>query len=254
MVVLNINTDAVIRHSARLEQIRKSALPSAVRGTLNDAAFDVKQRTMPAHAHTTFIKRSPNFFKANSRVEMATGNQINSMRSSVGFFSNNLRSDKGNPADNFAVKDLEQQEHGGKIAGKSFIPLDTARTGGHASLVKPANRLTRILPQNKLVIARNLSGVSKKEKFVKAIFKAGIGGYVLGSNVLGENLLWRVESLWDDNGSKKFRLTPLYSYSKRRKISVKETSFMREASMDTRKRIDGFYIKQAEFWINRYAK
>lgn len=253
-MILNINTDAVIRHSARLEQLRKSALPSAVRGTLNDLAFDVKQRTMPAHAHTEFVKRSPNFFKANSRVEMATGNQINSMHSTVGFFSNNLRSDKGNPADNYAVKDLEQQEHGGKIAGKSFIPLDTARTGGYSTLVKPANRLTRILPQNKLVIAKNLSGDSKKQKFVKAIFRAGVGGYVLGSNVMGENLLWRVESLWDDNGKKRFRLTPLYSYSKRRKIAVKETSFMREASMDSTKRADNFFIKQAEFWINKYAK
>jgi hypothetical protein len=254
MIVLNINTDALVKHSARLEQLRKSALPSAVRGTLNNLAFDVKQRTMPAHANSTFIKRSPNFFKANSRVEMATGNLVNSMRSSVGFFSNNLRSDKGNPADNYAVKDLEQQEHGGRISGKSFIPLDTARTGGHASLVKPANRLTRILPQNKLVIARNLSGTTKKEKFVKAIFKAGIGGYVLGSNIMGENLLWRVESLSEDNGTKKFRLTPLYSYSKKRKISVKETSFMMEASMDTTKKADEFYIKNAEFWINKYMK
>jgi hypothetical protein len=254
MIVLNINTDELVKHSARLERIRKSALPSAVRGTLNDLAFDVKQKTMPAHANIRFIKRSPNFFKANSRVEMATGNQINSMRSSVGFFSNNLRSDKGNPADNFAVKDLEQQEHGGKIAGKSFIPFDTARTGGYSTLVKPANRLTRILPQNKLVIAKNLSGDSKKQKFIKAIFKAGVGGYVLGSNVMGENLLWRVESLSEEDGQKKFRLTPLYSYSKRRKISVKETSFMAEASMDTTKKVDNFFIKQAEFWINRYAK
>lgn len=254
MIVLDINTNAVIKHSARLEQLRKSALPSAVRGTLNDLAFDVKQSTMPAHAHTQFIKRSPNFFKANSRVEMATGNQINSMRSTVGFFSNNLRSDKGNPADNFAVKDLEQQEHGGKIAGKSFIPLDTARTGAYNTLVKPANRLTRILPQNKLIIARNLRGESKKEKFIKAIFKAGVGGYVLGSNVLGENLIWRVESLWDDSGKNRFRLTPLYSYSKRRKVAVKETSFMLQASMDSTKKADTFFIKQAEFWINKYAK
>ena len=254
MQIININTDALVKHSARLEQLRKSALPSAVRGTLNNLAFDVKQKSMPAHAHTQFIKRSPNFFKANSRVEMATGNQINSMRSSVGFFSNNLRSDKGNPADNFAVKDLEQQEHGGKISGKSFIPLDTARTGGYSTLVKPANRLTRILPQNKLVIARNLSGDSKKQKFIKAIFKAGVGGYVLGSNVMGENLLWRVESLSDNDGKKKFRLTPLYSYSKKRKVAVKETSFMMEASMDTIKKADSFYIKQAEFWINKYAK
>jgi len=66
--------------------------------------------------------------------------------------------------------------------------------------------------------------------------------------------LWRVESLWDDDGKKKFRLTPLYSYSKRRKIAVKETSFMYEASMDTTKKADNFYIKQAEFWINKYAK
>jgi len=170
----------------------------------------------------------------------------------IGFFSNNLRSDSGK--ENYAIKELEQQEYGKKIPAKSFVPLDSARVGGHTSLVKPVNRLGRILPQHKLVIARNLRGSSKKEQFVRAIYKAGTGGYIIGSNIKGENLLWRVDSLNLEAEGKKFRITPLYSYKKGRQIKVKETPFMRTASNQSAEKLDDFFIKQAEFWISRYMK
>lgn len=253
-MILNVNTDALVKYSAKLEKVRKSALPMAVRGTLNDAAFDVKTKTMPVQAHAKFINRTSTFFRANSRVEPATGFEVNSMKAIVGFYSNNLRSDAGKPQDNFAIHDLEQQEYGKKIPAKSFVPLDSARTGGHTSLVKPINRLGRILPQNKLVIARNLKGNSKKEQFVRAIYKAGTGGYLIGNNEKGTNILWRVD--WADQTAegKKFKITPLYTYRKARQIKVKETPFMRTASNQSAEKLDDFFIKQANYWLGRYAK
>ncbi len=242
---INVNNDAVVKHTAKLESLRKSALPNAIRGTLNDAAFDVKQKTMPTQAKDKFINRSPNFFKANSRVEKAVGFDVNTMKSVVGFIDTGLRGEN-----NFSVKDLEQQEHSGTIKGKSFIPLDTARQGqSHNQLVKPANRLSRI---TNIVVANRLSG-TKRQQFRKAIIKAGAGGYVLGGDIKGEDILWRVDSI-DTSGTNRFSLTPLYDFRKARSVRVDQTSFMRIASVDSAEKMNKFFIAQAEFWIKKYAK
>lgn len=246
MPILDINTDEVVRFTATLEKLRKSALPNAIRGTLNDGAFDVKQKTMPAQAHADFIKRSPNFFKANSSVDKATGFDVRNMRATIGFIESRLRLG-GN---NYAVKDLEQQEHSGSLGGKSFIPLDSARVNGYASLVKPANRLSKILKSN-IVIARNTGPGSKKQQFVRAIHKAGAGGYVLGSNIKGENILWRVDSI---NGPNRFSLTALYDYRGGRKVKVKDTGFMHISTLKSADKLNGFFQSQARFWINKYIK
>lgn len=246
MIQLDVNVDEVVKFTAKLETLRRSALPSAIRGSLNDAAFDVKTKTMPVQAKTDFINRSPNFFRANSHVEKATGFDVNSMRSIVGFISTNLRGDH-----NFAVKDLEQQEHSGTIGAKSFIPLDTAREGGqHNKLVRPPNRLTRI---HNIVVARNMGAGTKRQQFVKAVIKAGVGGYVLGSNIKGETTLWRVDAI-NQTSFNRFSLTPLYDFRKSRSVHVNETGFMQVATNMSAEKLEKFYIAQAQFWINRYVK
>jgi hypothetical protein len=170
------------------------------------------------------------------------------MRSTVGFMESRLRLG-GN---NFAVKDLEQQEHAGKIGGKSFIPLDSARANGYSSLVKPANRLSQILKSNKIVVARNLAGGgTKKQKFIRAVVKAGVGGYVLGSNIKGESILWRVDAI---NGPNRFSLTALYDYVGGRKVRVQQTGFMETATLKSASKLNSFYIAQANYWINKYMK
>jgi hypothetical protein len=188
---LNINTDAVVKFANKLEQMNRSALPVAVRTALNSAAFDVKQRTMPQEAHSNFVNRSKNFFKANSKVEMAQGFNVNTMRSTIGFVSKGLSG-----KNNFAVKDLEGQEHGGKLGGKTFIPLRPARGGSGNKLVKPANRLSSI---KNIVDAKNARGVNSRQKFIKSAVHAGRGGYVL-ADYKGKQILWRVNSMERTNG------------------------------------------------------
>src|SRR5687767_16018423 len=85
LMELNINSDAVVKHTNTLEKMHRSAMPLAIRNTLNSVAFDVKKNTMPASAEREFVTRAPNFFKANSRVEMARGWNVDSMQSVVGF-------------------------------------------------------------------------------------------------------------------------------------------------------------------------
>lgn len=240
MAVLNINTDAVVRHTARLERMHKSNLPIAVRNTLNSAAFDVKTNTMPASAKATFTERNKTFFKANSKVQTATGFNLKSMKATVGFFSNKLKG--GN---NFAVKDLEQQEKGGKIKGRSFIPTDQARGGNNSKMVKPSNRFSKISGV-KFIDARKgrTKGKSPGDRFHRAAGKAGKGGTVLAP-YKGKMMLWRVNSIRKTK-SNQWKLTPLYSFEKNRAVKVSKTNFMKSASLKSAKKMERVFIKEAE--------
>lgn len=173
MMQININTESTVKFTNRLEKLHRSALPTAIRQTLNKAAFDVKQNTMPVEARASFEQRQPNFFKATSRVQMANGWSVKSMKATVGFIENGLKG-----GDNYAVKDLEQQERGGTIRGRSFIPTDVARGGSSARPVRPSNRISRV---RRVVNAASAHGKTRHEKFIRSAIYAGKGGYVIGN-------------------------------------------------------------------------
>lgn len=235
IVRLDINSIAVIQFAAKLETIGKADLPVAVRSALNDAAYDLKTRTMPKSAKR-FTNRSPNFFKANSKYEKATGLKIFEMKSTVGFVSETLKGKS-----NFAVKDLEQQEKGGKIAGKSFIPMNQARRGGSKTQsVKPNSRTTAL---TNIVHAKKMQGKHDRQKFVKAVHKAKKGGLVMGNR--DPKVLWRVLSI-SGTGGTKYRLSPIYSYKENRKVSVDKTNFMKDASIRSGETLEAFFMIQAK--------
>lgn len=231
---ININSSAVVKHTNTLEKLHRSALPTAVRSTLNSVAFDVKKTTMPESAARNFIQRAPNFFKANSRVEMAKGWSVDQMKAVVGFI----------PKDQ-SVEDLEQQEYGGTIEGRAFIPMDQSRAGGNTSKVRPSNRLSKI---SKIVNAATMPGNNPKAKFAAAARKAGRGGFVLGN--LGEKTLWKIESIDGRTIKKK----PLFSYEKSRDVSVSRTGFMRTASIESANKIEKIFIREAQKQIDRLTK
>ena len=70
---LNINNDAVIALTAKLERLNKSALPSAIRSTLNDSAFLMKQKNILESAKNNMTVRNQSFFKRYTGVKRATG-------------------------------------------------------------------------------------------------------------------------------------------------------------------------------------
>lgn len=236
---LNIDTSAVVKLTNKLEKLHRSALPNAIRNALNSAAFDVKQNTMPKSAAVNFEKRQPNFFKANSRVDMAKGFDVNQMKATVGFVEAGLKG--GN---NFAVKNLEQQEDGGTINKKSFIPMDAARGGNKSRPVRPGNRLSSI---NKIVNSNTVNAKSEKQQFMKAVKIAGVGGFVIGNRK--KKVLWRVNSMNLNKG--KLKLTPIYTFKQNRSVRVKPTGFMETASIESAKKIEDFYIKEAKKQIKR---
>lgn len=246
MAVLNINTDAVVAYTNTLEKMHRSALPVAIRGSLNSAAFDVKLKTMPISVKKEFKERNKTFFKANSRVVMAKGFNVKSMKALVGFTEGRLKG--GN---NFSVKDLFQQEFGGTINKKSFIPTDSARGGNKAKPVRPSNRLSKI---NRIIDARKGRTVGKSpgSRFAKAVHKAGKGGHVLAP-LRGSMFLWRVNSL-NKTKSGQYKLTLLYSFQKNRSVKVNPTHFMANASLVSGRKIETFFIKEAKRQFERLKK
>lgn len=241
---LNINADAAVKFTNTLEKLHKSALPNAVRSTLNSAAFDVKQKTMPEKSKTTFVNRQPNFFKANSRVDMAKGWDLKQMKATVGFTEQGLKG--GN---NYAVKDLQQQEYGGTIKKKSFIPTDVARGGNKAKPVRPVNRLSGI---NKIVNSAKGKGKTNQQKFLASAMHAGAGGYVMGN--LPKKVLWRIDSINKVKGRIQIKKKALYSFQENRSVTVGATGFMREASLMSANKMNDIYIREAEKQVKRLSR
>lgn len=228
MAIFNINTDAAVKFTNKLEKLHRSALPVAIRGTLNSAAFDVKKNTMPTEAKLAFEERNKAFFRATSRVQMAKGFSLRSMKSIVGF----IGADK-----NQAVDDLNKQERGGTIGGRSFIAKKEARIGRNAKKgIKKANRIGNI---------RNIERVKSKKLFHQTVRKAGVGGHILYKNTL-----WNVKAISRGN----IKLIPLYSYKKGRTVKVGATNFMRKATIRSSKKLETFYKIEAKKQINRLLK
>ncbi len=254
---LNINTDAAVIFTDKLEAIGKSALPNAIRETLSKAALDVKTNTMPKTADKEFESRRKNFFRANSVVDFAKGKDINSMRSAVGFNSQKLTG--GN---NFAVKDLEQQEYGGAIDGKSFIPLDPARVGkNNKKNVSVRNRMNQM---KNIVFAGASRGTgksrvaSKKQRWIRAAFKArslyGDNALVMGNYRNGRQTLSRIDSISSSLKTRQIQIkrTPIYSFKKNRLVTVKGTGFMERAARESQLNMNLIYITEARKQVDRY--
>lgn len=238
---LNINTDASVVFTNKLEQMQKSALPSAIRGALNKAVFDVKKNTLQKSADASFEKRQPNFFKANSKFENAKGFDVKTMKATVGMVESSLKG-----SSNYAVKDLEQQESGGTIKRKSFIPLAGARISGSGSKnVRANSRLSQI---KRIIESKKSPGNNSRSRFVHAILTAGVGGFVLSGN-----RLFRVNSLKKTNG-RFMDKTALYDFKKGRSVHVSPTNFMKKASLQTAEKIEGYYILEAQRQIDKLKK
>jgi hypothetical protein len=254
-MILNINSDAVVKHTNKLESLKNSALPTAIVGTLNDAVYDVKTNTMPKKANE-FVKRQENFFKANSKFEKAKGLDIKTMRATVGFFENKLV----NAGTNYAVKDLEQQEEGGVIKKKSLIAMKGARVNDKK--VK-ANLRIRDLRNRKFVETSSsgkdahgntITGLSLKQQFVRAAIyansKFGKNALVLSGNGSNKTLSEVKFNKRGFNTSSK----AIYSVKKGRSVHVQATKFMRRASLETAKKLGVFFITQAERQFAKFNK
>lgn len=248
-IEFEIDTKEIRKFADRLGSLHRSAFPSAVRSTLNGAAFDMKKTTLLTSAKQNFEERSKNFFKANSKVIPASGWNVDTMKATTG-----MKSLNGN---NYAVDNLEQQEEGGTIDKKTFIAGSAARVGGRG-VPRRQMRIDRVADESikayNIRTRRSRSGKqvavkSEREQFTIAVNLAGKGGFVMTKAAI-----FRVNSLRKTKRGNKFKLSLIYDKKPGRKVNVKATHFMKEAAMKSRAKMPEIFRKEADYQFHKHLK
>lgn len=197
---------------------------------------------MPASAKANFVQRKATFFKANSRVETAKGLDMGSMKATVGFIPKS-GTDK-------SVDDLEQQEHGGAIGGRAFIPLAEARTSGSWNKTVRSNmRISDV--KKRIVDSKDVSGANDKVKFIKSAIHAGKGGFVLGNEKDGERSLVHIRSIVRKGKNTIVKSKTVFNVRGGRKVNPPATHFMEKASLQSAGKLEEIFIKEAERQISK---
>lgn len=244
-IILDVNTNANIILTAKLERLNKSAFPSAVRSTLNDAAFEMKKVNILASAKMNMTVRNPTVFKKFTGVKRAAGFNVSSMYSEVGFIPKDGLSGSKVP------EGMEHNEVGGSDNSGAMY-LGKTRTSN--SLKKRVRRSARF---NKSKIAKGTSSSVKSKKLafmanVYASLKENAPTFIQTSK---GKFLVKVHSIGKgDDGKRDIKLDFLMRSRKQRPAKAKATHFNREAATKTSKQIEGFYSKNATFQFNKVLK
>jgi hypothetical protein len=231
MGAININTNALVELTNKLEKLHKSAMPVAIRSTLNDAAFDMKQKTGPQEFDANFTIRKKNFFKSHTAVNKSPNTfKLKQMKAEFGIIKG-----KSEAGDN-----LEKQEFGGVIKNRSYIPLKEARTGKNPKKVLSRRfYLKNIKPRGR--------NIYKNQELIKAAFSAGKGGFLIYNEIL-----FQVKTISKAKGGKlNLKLNPLYSYKEGRAVTIKKAPFMKPAADKTMRKIPDLYFENAK---RRFAR
>jgi len=248
MATIDVNTDNLIKFSKKLDKLSRSALPVAVRQTLNSVAFETKKKTLPREAAKSFENRNPSFYKRFSRVETAQGFDINRMQSKAGMV------DSAGGKKEQAGEDQTQQQIGGNISGRTFIPLDQARTGGkHSKNVKKKNRISNI---NIVLDTKDSKASTPTKKLIQtsiqAIKKFGSGSVIKHKGDKSE-ILYRVQR---GSGIKtrefNIKLIPLYTVKKGRSVRIKNPiPFTLNAGKRAQLQANKFFRSHAKRALNK---
>lgn len=219
MSTFDVNINELIKLTAKLERIRKSAFPSAVRETLNDTAFAAK-KLIPKTAAQKLITRRKGFINAFTIVDRSSGWNVSKMEARIGINGNKNSGQK-------TAEGLAKQETGGSLIGRKLIPHRKARTSGsYEKTVKKKHRFSNI----------NIGRAGKK---------GGGSKYILIKKG-GKGTVFEVKKIKGNN-----RLNPVFNYSKNQNRSIKGTSFIEISALIAAKRMPDYYMKNAEYQFKK---
>lgn len=245
-VLITVNTDSLVGMQKKLQELNRSAFPVAIRNTLNNSAFDVKQNTLTKSAQKNFPHlKQKRFFKAFSGVEKATGFNIHKMAAKVGML------DMGKASARNAVQNMEKQEIGGVI-NDGFSYLKAARGEKQNGFVRRENYYDK----NKVISGRSKVGRNRgthKSKFVARAYKAFKEDKPMFLNSMKGNFLVKVQRI---RKTKKGKLTIKMKLlmKERETVNIKPTHFVEEAAVETQSKISAMYLKEGEKQINKVWK
>lgn len=214
---LDVNTDAAIILTAKLERLHRSAFPSAVRNTLNDAAFATK-KLIPQKASENFKTRQKNLFSKFSSVEKAKGFSLSNMKSKVGLSG----------TQNKLLDGLEKQETGGTFTGRKLVAMNQSRISGS-----------------------NTKKIQSKYNFAK-MPKSGRRGKSQNGSKYFFIKKGNKGTLFENVG--KNRIKPIYHLRPSNRTTVKAKPFIAPSAIQVSKQLDEIYKKNAEFQFKKFIK
>lgn len=245
-IKFNVNTDAAIALTARLERLNKSAFPSSVRSTLNDGAFEMKKKNILDSAKKNMEVRKPSFFRKFTGVKRATGFDVKSMYAEVGFKNTDPNPIKGKKA----IEGMEHNEVGGSD-NTGAMYLAKARTSNKRNrLVRKKARFAK----EKIAKGTSSKARTKKLNFVGnayASFKEKAPTFIETSK---GKFLVQVTKFSSDHKKLKVKMNFLMRSRKQHVAKAKATHFNKEAAIVTSKQMDVFYKKNAEFQFSKIWK
>lgn len=243
----NVNTTGVIHLTDRLERLNRSAFPSAVRATLSDAAFEMKQKNILESAKRNMKVKAPNFFKANTGVERARFNRnVEAMSATSGFINK-----RGQTANKAVTYGMEANEIGATdTTGLKYYP----KTRGSRGMV----RKSQYYDEDKLAV---LPSKRRGSEFIQSAFTSLQEKKPIMVNTKKGRAMIRVKSisrykrankkLGRSKGQFKINSDLLMMDRTVKKARAKPTHFNKEAAQKTQQQIEGFYQKNAEFQFQK---
>jgi len=214
---LDVNTDAAIQLTSKLEKLSKSAFPSTVRNTLNDAAFESK-KLIPKKANENFTVRQKNLFSRFSRVEKAQGFEVNKMNSKIGLDASYQPK---------LVEGLAKHETGGNLEGRKLTPHNMGRvSGSYGKKLKTKNQF------------KNIGKIGTKNKRIK-----GSKYFVIKNG--------NKETVFENMGKK---IVPIFNKRQSKTNRFKKNSFINPSAIQASKKMDIFYFKNANYQFKKYLR
>lgn len=247
-VRFDVNTNAVIALTAKLERLNRQGLPNAIRSTLNDAAFVSKKSNILDSAKRNMTVRNPSFFRKFTGVNKATGYNVNSMYSEVGFVNTDPDKKKGRKA----IEGMQSNEVGGTDT-QGAMYLKKARVSGSAKrLVRRGARFAK----SNLAKSRQGSGKGKKAGFMSNVVASLEENKPVFIKSKKGTFLVQVTKISSKRKGKKLDIKMIWLMRSRRTNAAhaKATHFVEEAAKKTQKQMEVFFAKNAQREFDKVLK
>lgn len=247
MAHIKLDVNDSIEFTAKLERLHRSAFPSAVRNTLNNAAFDFK-KTVPQVGGSKFITRSKPFLRVFTTVKKAEGFNIKSMQSTAGLDASK---------DPETAANLAAHETGQTVKGRKLFAHDNARISkSKQKRVSRPNYMNKIEVHNANKAYRANKG-TRNSKFVAAIYstvRSSKRYMQLDDGVRGTVYEVRGQVQSRTGGNVRFKIKKLYNYRANPNYKARKNKFLSKTGDIVSTRIPKFYQKNAEFQFKKFLK
>jgi len=164
MSFLNINASETVKLTNKLEKLHRSAMPLAVRATLNDAAF-MARRLIIKNFKSNFIIRNRTFIQSHAAANKCQNT----------FDINRMQSDAGTIKGKTGAGDLLiKQEDGGTISRRRIPSDNTRQARSNRRLVNKNQYAKKFIGYKNGIIYKSAESIIVKSD--KGIFRIKRGG------------------------------------------------------------------------------